>query len=671
MKKTAGIAKNATFALALALSLALAAPMPFCGASGAGAAAPATPATPAPTASGAGIPRIETCFPFHHEYWPYDDLSGGEWFFESAELCQRWGIVATAGRLFDGRAQVTNVDALAVLLKVQEAYYSFADLEPRDLYGIYTDVWNTGPDKPINRECFASLLAAALPREVFAPKNDISEIPGYPKGAYAHDSALLLYRAGVFCGDQYGLFSPFRPLTRAELVTILHRVVRPPARVGIAGPFPANPHAAIRRVSGETEAALDSAMAGGSGLSANITFSDGLLYIHCRLWPEKDRYGVFDPDGGAVFPMAPGKIYEPGGEGKIKVFTLAADEAETGAYYDTGAFYYYDAATGKELHPQMDVFESTRFYSGIAAVREENGGDVSLIDSLGNVIARIPNTQGYDMIGRISGGYAHLEGSYKGNSHTDLISIETGQKIELQDPNAIGPWQPNEFVFLDGGFNQYGYAVACEYKVSVNSVVRPVFYNLWDTDLNAVLPEGCDSISAANASYAIVQRDGLWGVETLSGGVAVQFGDQEPHFWGKGRHNARVFVERPMAKPSLAYGYAYGEAAAPVVHEYAIRDAGSGETLSVPTVTGFGRSYPYSAQGGFLLLSQPQPQTQPASDPGKGAGGQFLCDMHGNRLTPPCKGIWMDWLKWSYSEAAEGSALVETDGGYFVVAALP
>lgn len=72
-------------------------------------------------------------------------------------------------------------------------------------------------DRSVTRGETAKLLACALPSDWYGAVNDIKRVPDVVKDYDKYDAVMLLYRAGVLCGnDEYGFFRPDDGITRAE-----------------------------------------------------------------------------------------------------------------------------------------------------------------------------------------------------------------------------------------------------------------------------------------------------------------------------------------------------------------------------------------------------------------------------------------------------------------------
>lgn len=96
----------------------------------------------------------------------------------------------------------------------------------------YRDAWYYADQHDLRKLTYHSNLRGGFADAIFAvtgelePVNDIFALPDTQE-----TSALALCRAGVLAGtDEYGTFSPYSTLTRAEAATILARVLHPELR---------------------------------------------------------------------------------------------------------------------------------------------------------------------------------------------------------------------------------------------------------------------------------------------------------------------------------------------------------------------------------------------------------------------------------------------------------
>ena len=87
----------------------------------------------------------------------------------------------------------------------------------------------------VTRAEYAGIFAKALPPELLPEINHIpdSSIPDVKMDDENAQAIYLLYRAGIVDGrDDYGRFDPNERIERAEIATILVRMMDPSARVG-------------------------------------------------------------------------------------------------------------------------------------------------------------------------------------------------------------------------------------------------------------------------------------------------------------------------------------------------------------------------------------------------------------------------------------------------------
>lgn len=107
-----------------------------------------------------------------------------------------------------------------------EPYVAYADSE-----GLLAREDIDSFTRPATRAEAASLIAAALPVESFAPINNVTSIPDVSLSAPYSEAVYTLYNAGVMMGtDEYGSFEPHESLLRAEIATILCRTALPNER---------------------------------------------------------------------------------------------------------------------------------------------------------------------------------------------------------------------------------------------------------------------------------------------------------------------------------------------------------------------------------------------------------------------------------------------------------
>ena len=102
-------------------------------------------------------------------------------------------------------------------------------------HGIIDNDLSSRQGETITRSEYVYIFSKALPAEAFEEINTISvgSIPDVPKGNTAEEKAIYkFYRAGIVLGtDEKGTFKPNSNISRAEVATILVRMMDTSYRV--------------------------------------------------------------------------------------------------------------------------------------------------------------------------------------------------------------------------------------------------------------------------------------------------------------------------------------------------------------------------------------------------------------------------------------------------------
>ena len=191
-------------------------------------------------------------FKYSDDYEPgqFSDVGRTQWYSQYVEDAYNYGLIRgrTANQFSPG-GLLTIGEAVTLAARLRSIYHTgkaeFAETAPYyeayAEYAIQHGIINGQMNyvTPINRAQFAGLMYNALPPEAYPAINAIPDyaindvIPGSE-----HSAAIYaLYRAGILSGsDQYGTFYPNQHITRAEVSTVLVRVLHPASRISIKLP---------------------------------------------------------------------------------------------------------------------------------------------------------------------------------------------------------------------------------------------------------------------------------------------------------------------------------------------------------------------------------------------------------------------------------------------------
>ena len=174
---------------------------------------------------------------------PFTDVSKGSWYYPFVAIQSELGIVNGVGNnRYEPDGTVTYAQALKVAVEVYEKYY---DMEPGEIQGDWRDYYaqkaldygilvNPREDynEPAIRGDVILFLYRAIEKKDLAQMNVVNAIPDVGEDSFYYDAAMTLYRAGVLQGsDAAGTANLYENITRAELATLLTRLVLPEQRV--------------------------------------------------------------------------------------------------------------------------------------------------------------------------------------------------------------------------------------------------------------------------------------------------------------------------------------------------------------------------------------------------------------------------------------------------------
>ncbi len=176
----------------------------------------------------------------------FSDVPASEWYAKEVGNAYELGLMNGKGeRRFDPDGNVTVAEALTVASRASAAYNG-ETIEPADgeWYQMYVNyAENKGMiekgaysaadlDRPAKRYEVAAFFAKALPKEAYAEKNDVTDIPDVTPSRSYYEDVMMLYKAGVVMGsDARGTFYPEHNITRAETAAIINRAALPENRL--------------------------------------------------------------------------------------------------------------------------------------------------------------------------------------------------------------------------------------------------------------------------------------------------------------------------------------------------------------------------------------------------------------------------------------------------------
>ncbi len=164
----------------------------------------------------------------------FADVKNSEWYASSVSQAYEYGLVSgNSETSYNPTGNVSVAETIALACRLNNIYSgNNTNFESTDLwYQPYVDyaVKNKIIDKaytnfeaPATRLEFATILSNSLPNDVFAPINNISNIPDVESN---ESNIYMLYNAGILTGnDKYGTFNPTSNIQRSEVAAIIVRI---------------------------------------------------------------------------------------------------------------------------------------------------------------------------------------------------------------------------------------------------------------------------------------------------------------------------------------------------------------------------------------------------------------------------------------------------------------
>jgi len=187
-------------------------------------------------------------FKVQKRYTPgtFNDVSDSDWYSKAVASCYELGLIeGKGGSKFDPQGSISVAEALTIAARANKIYYGegpeieqtgsnwydgavYYAISRRIIYGDEFRVLT----RPASRAELAYIFANALPDSEYKQKNNISRLPDVNSETnYSHE-IFKLYNAGILTGQDRNLtFNPDANISRAEVATIVTRLVRPDNRV--------------------------------------------------------------------------------------------------------------------------------------------------------------------------------------------------------------------------------------------------------------------------------------------------------------------------------------------------------------------------------------------------------------------------------------------------------
>lgn len=177
----------------------------------------------------------------------FTDVNESSWYCDSVKKVYEYAFMnGNSTTTFNPTGNILLSEVMAIVARLNSIYYngnanfeastpwyqSYVDYnEKNNIINPYS-YYNFS--EKATRESFAYFIAISLPKSVFSEINSVEDnaVMDYPmQGKYAKE-IYSLYRAGIISGsDKKGTFNPKSNITRAEVATILTRIIDTNSRV--------------------------------------------------------------------------------------------------------------------------------------------------------------------------------------------------------------------------------------------------------------------------------------------------------------------------------------------------------------------------------------------------------------------------------------------------------
>ncbi len=275
-------------------------------------------------ASAAGFSRGKTYTPGQ-----FTDVADSAWYATSVKDCYELGLMSgNSDTTFNPSGMFTLAEAATIAARMHDIYNGGSGTIP----GAAGDWYQGAVDYCVNNGIFAAgdfdsytrsatraemaaIMAAALPDDAWAAKNQVTQLPDVTAVTPGSEAIFKLYNAGVFTGsDAYGKFQPYACITRAEVAAIVARCA----------------DESQRKVLNLTPMSQEGVVLPENG-SDSLKMSSGRLKFQD---PNTQKYGYLDGSGNVAIP-ATYDYAEDFYDGYAAVSTMTSEESFQSCLIDT------------------------------------------------------------------------------------------------------------------------------------------------------------------------------------------------------------------------------------------------------------------------------------------------------------------------------------------------
>ncbi|MCQ5129580.1 S-layer homology domain-containing protein [Butyricicoccus faecihominis] len=170
----------------------------------------------------------------------FTDVKPTDWYYDAVKFCYENNLMnGTSESTFSPDTYMTVMVVTTVCARIHSIYYggngiigdvksAYQYMENNGISPVYADA---SPEGCYRHNAFGT-IGSILPEHEYTPINYIEDIPDLAAGTLGYNESLRMYNAGIITGtDKYGSLSPNKGMNRAELATVIYRLLNPDKRI--------------------------------------------------------------------------------------------------------------------------------------------------------------------------------------------------------------------------------------------------------------------------------------------------------------------------------------------------------------------------------------------------------------------------------------------------------
>lgn len=184
-----------------------------------------------------------------NSYAGFKDVAESSWYLKSVQTVYEYNLMKGSGPgIFNPQGNLTIAEAITLAVRLYESFHGQPQTQASTQGAWYQSYLNKAISiglvgrgffshytVPIMRSEFTDIFSRVFPFQQEQPKNSITlnHLPDVDSGTISYDRVLMLYNLGIITGDKSLRFFPRSSITRAEVATIVSRMILPEQRVAI------------------------------------------------------------------------------------------------------------------------------------------------------------------------------------------------------------------------------------------------------------------------------------------------------------------------------------------------------------------------------------------------------------------------------------------------------